>query len=280
MQIDIEDSNRFGTLVPGRLAAFEKTLGTTLPEPYRAHLLKHNGGYVRGAREIHLLHHVYGIHDGPNWARFPATPSLYGGLVPKNLLPIADDPGGNLICIVLDGADGGAICFWDHESTGEPDHGVSPLAPDFDSFQRGLAIRVALAGEDAAFVQEAVKEIGLDAPVYAGKSVLDLAFEDGSDPIVRFLVDAGARVRNDALIEAVRNASMEMVEMLLSRGIDVNFVITETGFTSLMLAASRDTVELAKLLLRHGADRTTRNRWGKTAADLAHSAQMKEVLRL
>ena len=71
MRIAIVDSNRFGTLSPERLATFEQTLGTTLPAAYRAFLLAHNGGYVDGAAEIDAVHHVHGIHEGPNWARFP-----------------------------------------------------------------------------------------------------------------------------------------------------------------------------------------------------------------
>ena len=120
MKIRIVDSNRFGKLTPAKLNAFEKSLGSTLPEPYRTHLLNHNGGYVDGAKRLGNLHHVYGIHDGPGWARFHDRSQMYGGLVPERLLPIADDPGGNLICIVLSGPDRGALCFWDHEARAIP----------------------------------------------------------------------------------------------------------------------------------------------------------------
>lgn len=278
MRIDIADSNRFGQLTPERLAAFEKHLGTQLPEPYRAHLLAHNGGYVDGAREICELHHVYGIHDGPKWARFPDSRAIYGGLVPRNLLPIADDPGGNLLCIVVDGSNRGAVCFWDHERAGNPADSVRELAPDFGAFLRGLAIKVAIDRGQAAFVREAVDENGLDAPVYAGKTMLDLAFDKGSESIIGMLMNAGAKLRGDALIEAVRNASLETVKVLLARGLDVNYAIPDTGFTALMLAASRDVPAIAELLLRHGADPAKRNRWGKQALDLAHSSRMKGIL--
>ena len=279
MRIDIQDSNRFGRLAAERLAAFEQSLGTKLPEPYRVHLQAHNGGYVDGAREIQELHHVHGIHDGPDWARFPDSQAIYGGLVPRHLLPVADDPGGNLICLVLHGSNRGAVCFWDHESAGDPDEGLTELAPDFDAFLRGLAIKVAIARGQVDLVGEAVDEVGLDAPVYAGKTMLDLALDEGSEPIIGLLMNKGATVRDDALIEAVRSESIETVEVLLARGVDVSYAIPDTGFTALMLAASCDTTEIAELLLRHGADPAKRNRWGKTAADLAHSAQMKGVLQ-
>ncbi len=278
MRIVIQDSNRFGHLAPERLAAFEKSLGTMLPEPYRVNLQAHNGGYVDGAREIYELHHVHGIHDGPNWARFPVSQAIYGGVVPQHLLPIADDPGGNLICLVLNGSNRGAVCFWDHERARSPDESITELAPDFDAFLRGLAVKVAIARGDVDLVREAIEEVGLDAPVYAGKTMLDLAFDQGSEPIIGLLMNKGAKVRDDALLEAVRNASIETVQVLLARGIDVNFAIPDTGFTALMLAASRDTTEIAELLLHHAADPSKRNRWGKTAAELAHSSKMKKLL--
>lgn len=278
MRIHIVDSNRFGKLTPAKLKAFEKSLGTALPEPYRTHLLHHNGGYVRGAGDMGVLHHVRGLHDGPDWARFPDRAKAYGGLVPARLLPIADDPGGNLFCIVLSGSDRGAVCFWDHERAGDPAGSVIPLAPDFGAFLRGLAITYAIARKQMKAVQEAVAEVGIDAPVYAGKTILDLALERGSLRMVKMLVAAGARIRPDALIEAVRNGAINTVRFLLSRGVDVNHAIPDTGFTALMLAASGDDVAVAKVLLEAGAARRPTNRWGKTAAGLAHGPKMKRLL--
>jgi hypothetical protein len=277
MEIRIVESNRFGKLTPSKLDAFEKSLGSTLPEPYRTHLLEHNGGCVYGAQQLGDLHHVHGIHDGPEWARFHDR-SQYAGLVPERLLPIADDPGGNLICIVLSGPDVGAVCFWDHERADDPVASVTPLAPDFGAFLRGLAIKYVIARKRTKAVKTAVAEVGIDTPVYAGKSILDLAIERGSLRMVKMLVRAGARIGPDRHIEAVRNKAINAVRFLLSCGLDVNYVVPETGFTALMLAASRDAVEVAKLLLQAGALRTAKNIWGKTAAELAHSSRMKELL--
>ena len=71
----------------------------------------------------------------------------------------------------------------------------------------------------------------------------------------RDAIRAPAVARDDALIEAVRSASIETVEVLLARGVDVIFAIPDTGYPALMLAASRDTTEIAELLLHRGADR-------------------------
>jgi hypothetical protein len=279
MRIEIADSNRFGRLDPARLAAFEKASGTVLPEQYRARLLQHNGGYVHGARKIHELHHVYGIHDGPEWGRLLPPGVRLPGLLPNKLLPIADDPGGNLYCISLSGADRGAVYFWNHERAVDPSRSTTLLAPDFDAFQRGLALKVAIARDQVDDVWSAVQEVGLDAVVYEGKTALELALERGSEAVIRKLLDAGARVPRDALVSVARSASVLIAEALLARGVDVNHAVVETGFTALMMASSADAVDVAALLLRHGADPAKRNRWGKTAAELAHSARMKDLLR-
>jgi SMI1 / KNR4 family (SUKH-1)/Ankyrin repeats (3 copies) len=276
VRIDIADSNQFGTLTASTLDDFEHSLGTRLPEAYRKHLQLHNGGCVKGAQEICELHHVFGIHNGPDWARFLDRAS-YGQMLPRDLLPIADDPGGNLICIVLSGPDRGAVIFWFHERGRDPES-LTKLAPDFDAYQRGLALKVALAEGRLETIQEAMSEVGPNEPVYGKKTILDLAFEVDDIRIVKLLVSAGSKIRPDALIEAVRNSAMEVIAFLLERGIDVNYAIPNTGFTALMLAASTDAPEIVELLLSRGADPLPHNRWGKSAADLAHSLRVKKML--
>lgn len=278
MNTRIVHSNRFGILAPARLVAFEETLGASLPEPYRAHMLDHNGGYVRGARQLNIMHHVFGIHNGPDWARFPDRARIYDGLVPQRLLPIADDPGGNLICISLSGSDRGAICFWDHERASDPIGGVTMLAPDFAAFSHAIAVKYAIARKRIQFVKKAATELGVNEPIYAGKTILDLAIERGSFRMVKMLVQAGSRIGPDAIIEAVRNNAINTVRFILSQNIDVNYAIPETGFTPLMLAASGDAIDVAKLLLDAGANLTPKNRWGKTAFELAHTPQLKQLL--
>jgi SMI1 / KNR4 family (SUKH-1)/Ankyrin repeats (3 copies) len=278
MQIRIVESNRFGTLNTAELEAFERRLGATLPDDYRRHLLQHNGGYVDGATRIGELHHVYGVHDGPEWTRF-LDRAATRGIIPERLLPIANDPCGNQICVVLSGSDRGAVRFWDHEGGLEPDASVTQLAPDFDAYLRGVALKVAIARKQANVVRKAAQELGVHAPVYAGKTLLDLVFERGSLRLVKMLVAMGADIRPNALIEAVRNAAPNTVNYLLNRGANVNYAIPETGFTALMLAASRNTTAIAEVLLQHGADTTPCNRWGKTAAELAHSRRMIKLLQ-
>ncbi len=40
----------------------------------------------------------------------------YRERMPSNLIPIAYDPGGNLVCLSTKGKDEGSVYFWDHEN--------------------------------------------------------------------------------------------------------------------------------------------------------------------
>lgn len=88
----------------------------------------------------------------PIWVRLPANLDA-GYFFPKNLLPIADDPGGNQICISLADKTFGQVYFWAHDE-GEP---VDPdqadqhpsvyyLAPDFVGFTQNLEDDTEAAG--------------------------------------------------------------------------------------------------------------------------------------
>ncbi len=138
------------------LNAVEKSLGVKFPKPYRDFLLTCNGGepvpdgfcrpedkepsaYVQEFYEISdeegcsLVEFFRSFKQGHNW-------------LPKSLMPIANDPGGSLICLSVSGKDKGSVYFWDHEQAGEREledpndyDDVTPLAAGFDEFLLGFA---------------------------------------------------------------------------------------------------------------------------------------------
>ena len=65
-------------------------------------------------------------------------------------------------------------------------------------------------------------------------------------------VHSAAEVEEIAIITAVRSADTHAVRTLISHGIDVNTAQPD-GATALHWAAYRDDVEVAELLLHHGA---------------------------
>jgi ankyrin repeat protein len=119
----------------------------------------------------------------------------------------------------------------------------------------------------------------LNQKVYGESTLFDLAARRGNLQMQQFLVSQGSPISRDAVIEAVRQQNLDAVKWLVDRGINVNYVVPETGFTALMLSASCDTIEIANYLLQHGADPYAKNKWGKTASDLAHTPKMQRLLR-
>lgn len=141
----------FPPLDGGQLVAAERDLGVQLPSEYRSFLTVWNGGRpqpntfsyeIRGRKESGMVDWFLGIHNGEHDNLRQYT-LWYKGRIPSNLLPIAHDPGGNLICIAVSGSDLGAVYFWDHElesSEGQPPStdNVYLIAKSFEAFLTGL----------------------------------------------------------------------------------------------------------------------------------------------
>lgn len=69
----------------------------------------------------------------------------YEDRMPPHMLPVGEDPGGNLICVSCGGNDFGKVYFWDHEEEERPEEGkdcgysnLSLLAADFKTFISNL----------------------------------------------------------------------------------------------------------------------------------------------
>lgn len=73
---------------------------------------------------------------------------------------------------------------------------------------------------------------------------------------------------NTALTYAARDGFTEIARVLIDSGADVNWIDGE-GVTPLILAAFKNHVDLAQLLLKHEADTTIRDQWDRTALDYA-----------
>lgn len=120
--------------------ALENTIGKPFPEEYRAFLLGHNGGRPepaivdidgasQGASQIQIFLGVTGPVESEtlewSWQVFQER-------IPERLLPIADDPFGNLFCLSLEGPDRGHVFFLDRyeDAPAEP-HLVARSWNDF-----------------------------------------------------------------------------------------------------------------------------------------------------
>lgn len=109
------------------ISAFEEKIGHRLPSAYRDFLLAYNGGRPipalvdiddcpSGASEVQVFLGLTGEFESETleWSW-----NVFRGRIPERLLPIADDPFGNLFCLSLEGMDAGQILFLDRYEESE-----------------------------------------------------------------------------------------------------------------------------------------------------------------
>ena len=137
------------------LKATEERLGIVLSEEYRSFLLIHNGGRPKpdvfkfrkrsGKLATSCVDWFLAVYDGEynNFERYFQTFKVFRQRLPSELVAIAHDPGGNLVCVAVDGDQKGAIFFWDHEQ--ECEDGEMPtysnvylIADSFSDFLSSL----------------------------------------------------------------------------------------------------------------------------------------------
>lgn len=120
-----------------------------------------------------------------------------------------------------------------------------------------------------------------------GFTALALASYIGQKQSVEYLIEKGADpnavARNDTgftpLTGAASNNHNEIAKILVKNGADVNYSY-EGGFTPLIHAAESGNLELAEFLLQNGADPNARNAEGKTAKIFAQERGHREIAQL
>lgn len=106
-----------------------------LPEDYKEHILKYNGGYpnyefINDIR-IHYFHTItHSDHSLENILE------KLEHVLPKDFFPIAKDEGGNHICISLKQETYGEIYIWYHDM--DENKELEFLARDFNSLMNNL----------------------------------------------------------------------------------------------------------------------------------------------
>lgn len=121
----MENSQR--PITSDELLAFEKKIGAVLPDDYKEFLLTYNGGKATPRRyetldgvvesSIMMFLPLADI-EGPNLSLNHQTYNQ-GHMIPKNLLPIGEDPTGCQICMSIAGADVGTVYHWSYDWEGE-----------------------------------------------------------------------------------------------------------------------------------------------------------------
>lgn len=126
------------------------------PELYVEHLLKFNGGQCEpnvfsfeeeGLVTESCVDWFLAIYNGEydNLIAYIKGYKIEEKRLPWHIVPIAHDPGGNLICISCEGNDRGYVYFWNHEkevdyakSSDEDYSNLYLIADNFNSFLESL----------------------------------------------------------------------------------------------------------------------------------------------
>lgn len=145
-------TNPFPPVTSEELVRVERQLGIDLPDDYRSFLLEHNGGRPKpNTFPIHnfpsssrgILEEFIGIKKGA-YTDIRKQLNVFRDRIPPDCLPIARDPGGNLLCLVFRGPGRGTIYFWDHEEEAEEGRPASKdnlyfVASSFNTLLSSLA---------------------------------------------------------------------------------------------------------------------------------------------
>jgi cell wall assembly regulator SMI1 len=126
----------------------ENLLGYSLPEEYRIHLLKYNGGKCKPNVFSFIENNkisksnidwFLAIYDGKydNLRLYIDMYIIEQKRLPDYFIPIAHDPGGNLICISCLTSNFGFIYFWDHEK--EEEENAYLISDSFNHFLENLS---------------------------------------------------------------------------------------------------------------------------------------------
>lgn len=107
-----------------KFTQFEAEVAGWLPSDYSDFLRLFNGVGILPNRVFvsdevgsSSVHHMYGfgLVEYP-YKSLERVLESFNGRLPKPLIPIADDEGGNQFCLAVSGGDQGKILYWDHET--------------------------------------------------------------------------------------------------------------------------------------------------------------------
>ena len=91
-------------------------------------------------------------------------------------------------------------------------------------------------------------------------------------------INAKNKTNWNALMQATLGGFDEVAKILLEKGSDVDVIGTEKGGTALMLAAWKPSEKIVKLLLDYGADKTIKDKKGRTALDYAKKHYNEKII--
>ena len=153
--LEIEKLKSYKVIYIDEIEKFEEKIDAKLPKDYVEFLLKYNGGRPKQDAYNNMIEPINSQIDGGAVSWFYTLAEdyhynlfknyqIFENRMPKELIPIGDDGGGNQICLAVGGDNYGKVYFWDHDwenddEEQEPDYSnVYLIANSFTEFVNKL----------------------------------------------------------------------------------------------------------------------------------------------
>jgi len=297
MVVHIERFDGYGAVFLSELNNCERKLGYSLPEDYREFLLQFNGGKPSPSSlrlsdgSVTTIRAFYAVAPPSQTMSLERQIGQYRNRIPPRFIPIGEDPGGNRICICLNGKHYGQVFFWDHEMESDEvadNRNMTFVASTFSSLLDGLnrepvpadrneIVSFCRAGS-ATEVRAAIKR-GASPNLTSEQGFTLGCIAAGNDQVevLKVLLEEGANLE-DAVSFAAMNGKDNALQFLLSLQLNVNLQ-DKDGRTPLMNAVIFQHPKCVELLLEAGAD--LHATWkGKTVEELARGDSREVILDL
>lgn len=128
------------------LGEVERAFGFSFPADFRDHYLTHNGGrppqyLFKKDDTVFVVSEFFPIKYGRANCSFEDVfrdLKIEREVLPKHLVPFADDPGGDFYCFSVSDNEVGSIWIYRGEYSDEPDRAVEFLAPSLNEFLENM----------------------------------------------------------------------------------------------------------------------------------------------
>lgn len=120
----------------------------------------------------------------------------------------------------------------------------------------------------------------------AGTPMICIAARSGRKSMIEWLVSKGADINAvskdrgySAVMDAVWKSSLDIVDILIQKGANLNFIAND-GQSALIVATGASNPRICELLVRNGADPTYKDRMGMSSLDYARLFKKNDLVEI
>lgn len=150
------------------------------------------------------------------------------------------------------------------------------------------ALMMTALGNNASMTKALIqKKANLEIKNSVGDTALAVAISNGSFKVAKELIQAGANTdvnvageKEDTLLIRAATQDLTTVQLLLEKNSALINKTNKLGETALMKSLDFGNLDIAKMLIKKGADTQLKSTKGKTALDFAKELKDPEALKL